>query len=203
MDPADMRAAAEAIQSKLCGPGGPFELVEEDVLGSRMPVFKNRARSLGALLQQSLAFGDRDYLVTAEASLSFADHARRVASLADALREDYNVSPGDRVAIAAANSPEWITAFWAVASLGAIAVACNAWWSPAEFTYALAQTSPRVVIADTKLLPLVADSSAPIVSVESALPRLASRTPEAKLPSVPPDEDEPAVIMFTSGTSGK
>jgi acyl-CoA synthetase (AMP-forming)/AMP-acid ligase II len=203
MNPADLRTAAEAIQSKLCGPGGPFELVEEDVLGSRMPVFKNRARSLGALLQQSLAFGDRDYLVTAEAALSFAAHARRVGSLADALRDEYNIRPGDRVAIAAANSPEWITAFWAVASLGAVAVACNAWWSPAEFTYALAQTSPRAVIADAKRLTLVADAGAPIVSVESDLPRLASRAPEADLPSVHPDEDDPAVIMFTSGTSGK
>ena len=203
MDPADMRSAAEAVHTQLCGAGGPFELVEEHVLGSRMLVFKNRARSLGALLEQSSSFGDRDYLATADASLSFADHARRVASLADALREDYDVRSGDRVAIAAANSPEWIIAFWAVASLGAVAVAFNAWWSRAEFAYALAHTSPRAVVTDAKRMPLVSDGGAPTISMEVDLPRLAGRALDAELPTVRPDEDAPAVIMFTSGTSGK
>ena len=38
------------IDAKLTGPGGPFELVEETVLGERMQVFKNRMRSLREML---------------------------------------------------------------------------------------------------------------------------------------------------------
>ena len=51
------------IERNLTGPGAPFEVVEEDVLGERMPVFKNRKRSLRELLEASAAFGDQEYIV--------------------------------------------------------------------------------------------------------------------------------------------
>src|SRR5690606_15828373 len=98
---------------QLTGPGGEFEMREEDVLGTRLPVFVNRARSLGEVLARSASYGDRDYIVTASRRLSFAEHAKAVASMAKALRDDLGVRPGDRVAIDAANSPEWIVSFWA------------------------------------------------------------------------------------------
>ena len=41
---------------------------------------------------------------------------RAVASVAQALRERYGVEKGDRVAILAANCPEWIVSFWAAVS---------------------------------------------------------------------------------------
>ena len=40
-----------AIEARLTGPGGPFEIAVEDVLGARLPVFKNRLRSLRSLLE--------------------------------------------------------------------------------------------------------------------------------------------------------
>lgn len=202
MDIAEMRAAAAAVADGLTAPGAPFELVEEDVLGSRLPVFKNRARSLGQLLHESLAYGDRDYVVTATEQLSFAHHGAHVASLAAALRDEHDVQPGDRVAIAAANSPEWITAFWATVSLGAIAVGFNAWWSRGEHAYAIEHVQPKVVVADAKRAALL-DTTIPVLSVEEDLPRLARQSPHAALPEVAVDEDDPATILYTSGTSGK
>src|SRR3954451_22554762 len=150
MDSRDLRAAAEAAAAALVAPGAPFELVEEDVLGARMPVFKNRARSLGQLVRESVAFGDRDYLVTADEQISFADHAVQVASLATALRDEHGVRPGDRVAIAAANSPEWVTAFWATAALGAVTAAFKAGGTGREVEYPIGHVTPRVVVADAK-----------------------------------------------------
>lgn len=91
--------------SRLTGPGGRFELVEEPVLGTRMPVMKNRGRSVGELLTTSLRWGDRDYLVTADRRMSYTEHAAAVAALATALRDDHGVRKGDRVAILAANTP--------------------------------------------------------------------------------------------------
>ena len=202
MDIAEMRAAAAAVADGLTGPGAPFELVEEDVLGSRLPVFKHRARSLGQLLHESLGYGDRDYVVTATDQLSFAQHGAHVASLAGALRDEYDVQPGDRVAIAAANSPEWVTAFWAAVSLGAIAVGFNAWWSRGEHAYAIDHVEPKVVLADAKRAALL-DTATPVLSVEEDLPRLVRRSPDAVLPDVAVDEDHPASILYTSGTSGK
>jgi acyl-CoA synthetase (AMP-forming)/AMP-acid ligase II len=205
MDLAQMRAAAEQVADGLTAPGAPFELVEEDVLGVRVPVFKNRVHSLGELVSDSVRFGDRVYAATATTELTFAEHARQVASLAAALREEHDVQPGDRVAIAAANSPEWITAFWATVSLGAIAVGFNAWWARGEVAYALGHAEPKVVIADAKRAAVMVEAgvAVPVLTVEEDLPRLAGGDPEASLPDVAVQEDDAATILYTSGTSGR
>ncbi|MEO6205959.1 MAG: class I adenylate-forming enzyme family protein [Mycobacteriales bacterium] len=187
----------------LTAPGARFELVEEDVLGARMPVFKNRARSLGQLVRESLAFGERPYLATATTQVTFADHAAQVATLAGVLRDDYGVQPGDRIAIAAKNSTEWITAFWAVASLGAVTAAFNAWWSPSEVAFALDQVSPTVVVADHKRAEMIAPGGPAVLSIEDTLPILAAAGQGLSLPEVDVAEDAPAAIVYTSGTSGK
>lgn len=201
MDPAEMRAAAAAAVAGLTAAGAPFELVEEDVLGARLPLFKNRARSLGQLLADSQARGDRTYLATSASTLTFQEHAAQVASLAVALRDEYGVRRGDRVAIAAANSPEWVIAFWATVSLGAVAVAFNAWWTRPEVAWALDHVTPTVVVADRKRAALLPD--VPVLTVESDLPRLGRQSPDALLPDVAVDEDDIATILFTSGTSGR
>src|SRR3954454_22020901 len=128
----DPQAAALAVMSGLTGPGGPFELAREEVFGAPMTVFRNRARNLGEVLAASVQHGDRDYLVTADRRISFAEHADQVASLARALREEHGVGKGDRVGLLAANGPEWIVGFWAIVSLGAVAVGYNSWWTRAE-----------------------------------------------------------------------
>lgn len=193
--------AAEVLAG-LTAPGQPLELDHEDVLGARMAVFKNRDPSLGALLTHSIHHGERDYLVTAERRISFVEHVQRVASLATSLRSDYGVRSGDRVAIIAANSPEWVIAFWAIASLGAITVAGNAWWSRRELAAALALADPTLVVADEKRASLLIETSTPVLTIEQDIEGLCTRYPQAELPAVAVDEDDPATILFTSGTSG-
>ncbi len=185
----------------LLAPGGPFELVPEEVLGSVVPVFARRRRALHELLAESVDHGDRVYLATAEHHTTFAEHARRVSALAAGLREEHGVAPGDRVAIHAANRPEWIETFWAVTSVGAIAVGFNAWWSAAETTAAVEQTTPVLVVADAKRAALVGPGT-PVLAMEEGLPALLARHDGAPLPSSDVEEDDPAVILFTSGTSG-
>ncbi|MFV2171592.1 class I adenylate-forming enzyme family protein [Actinomadura sp. LOL_011] len=195
--------AMEIVQ-RLTGPGSEFELREEEVLGARLPVFAGRAPNLPAVLARSTAYGDRDYIVTATRRISFAEHAARAASLAKSLRDDHGVRPGDRVAINAANSPEWILAFWGVLAAGGIVVAYNAWWTPAEIEYALGHTEPVLVIADAKRA--ARTTGVPVLTVENDLPALAVRYPDAApdtLDVPAPAEDDPAVILYTSGTSGR
>jgi acyl-CoA synthetase (AMP-forming)/AMP-acid ligase II len=200
----DPQAAALAVMTGLTGPGGPFELAPEDVLGSPMTVFRNRARSLGDLLADSVRHGDRDYLVTAERRISYAEHAAQVASLARVLREEHGVGPGDRVGVLAANCPEWVVTFWAAVSLGAIAVGYNSWWSRAEIEYGLEHTSPKVLIADAKRRVLVPETTdAIVIGVEEDLPRLAGQHPGEPLMPAAVAEDDPAVVLYTSGTSGR
>ncbi|MGH3171972.1 MAG: AMP-binding protein, partial [Trebonia sp.] len=137
----------EAI-ARVTAPGAPFEIRAEDVLGEPMEVYANRQRSLGSLMRASDRFGSREYLVTDGRRITFAEHYAAVAALAAALRSDYGVAKGDRVGICAANNPDWIIAFWAAVSLGAIAVGMNSMWAAPEMRHGLDLTSPKVVIAD-------------------------------------------------------
>lgn len=196
------RPTAAEVLTQLTSPGGLYEIRTEDVLGVRMPVFANRRRAMHELLADSLEFGDRDALVTAQERLSFTEHAERVSALAAALRETYGIQRGDRVAIAAANSPEWIITLWATVSIGAIAVAYNAWWSPVELQRAIGHSTPRVIVADQKRAAALAGVDVPVIGVEDQIRDLIDTHRGAPLPSADVTEDDPATIIYTSGTSG-
>ncbi|MGN6780793.1 MAG: class I adenylate-forming enzyme family protein [Marmoricola sp.] len=203
--PVDPVAAARAVMERLTGPGGPFELIEADVLGTRLPVFAHAPGALHEVLHESVRFGDRVYIATAEQQVTFVEHARAVASLAQALRTEYGVQRGDRVAIAAANSVEWIETFWAVVSIGAVAVGFNAWWSARELEHGLAHAAPVLVVADAKRRTALeaVGATVPVLSTEEDVPRLATAHPDAPLPTADVAPDDPAVMLYTSGTSGK
>jgi acyl-CoA synthetase (AMP-forming)/AMP-acid ligase II len=195
----------EEILDRLTAPGAPFEIVEEEVLGERMPVFRNRRRSLRELLAASAAFGERDYVVHGERRISYADHLRQVASIACALRDLYGVRPGDRVAILAENCPEWILAFWATTSLGASVAALNGWWTADEILHGVENSDPKLLIGDRKRLARVdeRDVGVPVLEIGSGFEKLAGFAPDAALPDEPIAEDDPAVILYTSGTTGR
>lgn len=203
--PFDPQALAAQAVARLTGPGGPFEMTVEDVLGAPIPVIKDRVRSLREVLAGSIALGDRDYLVTEDRRMSYAEHAAAVGALARALRDRYDVQKGDRIGILAANTSEWVVAFWAAQTLGAIAVGYNAWWMPREIAYGLEHTSPAVLIVDAKRAGQVAqlDVRVPVLTMEHDLPALIAEFRDGEPPATPVDEDDPAVILYTSGTSGR
>jgi acyl-CoA synthetase (AMP-forming)/AMP-acid ligase II len=195
----------DEIDARLTGPGGPFEIAREEVLGERMPVFRSRRRSLREMLAASAALSGREYVVHGDRRISYAEHLRLVASTARALRELYGVRPGDRVAILAENCPEWIVAFWATASLGASVAALNGWWTADEIVHGVEHSDPRLLIGDRKRLARVAgrELGVPVLEIESGFEKLARHAPEAALPEDPIAEDDPAVILYTSGTTGR
>ena len=195
----------EEIRAQLTGPGGPFEIVEEEVLGTRLPVFKNRLKSLRELLEQSAGHGDKEFLVYEGQRLRYDEHLRRVHSLAAALRDRYGVGPGDRVAILAANCPEFVVAFFAITSLGAIASAFNGWWIESEILYGLKDSEPKLLIADAKRLERIAgnDLGIPVLEIGPDFEALCTQSPDAGPPETPIDEDDPCLILYTSGTTGR
>lgn len=199
----DHQAAVTETVRRLTGPGGAFELVEEEVLGSRMRVFAHRGTSLAEVVAGSVRHGERDYIVTEHERISFAEHTRRVASLARVLHDEYGVRKGDRVAVLAANAPGWIVSFWATVSLGAVSVGYNSWWSAREIEYAIGHTRPKVVIADAERAGFVDGTRVRLLTLEDDIERMVRRHPDAALPAPEIDEDDPAVIMYTSGTSGR
>lgn len=198
----ELAAVVAATKARLTAPGGEFELAIDDVRGVRVPVFVNRRRSLRSWLADSAAFGDRECLVQGDRRMTFAKHSAAVAALADALASDFAVGAGDRVAILAANSPDWMLAFWAANTLGAVVVAGNAWWSAREAVESLSRFDAKVVVADGKRAALVEGLDVPVLRTAD-ISTLAGGARDADLPDVPVDEDDAAVVMFTSGTTGR
>ncbi|HUP75111.1 MAG TPA: class I adenylate-forming enzyme family protein [Acidimicrobiales bacterium] len=198
----DPRAQALA---EITAPGAPFEVVVDDVLGVPLPVFAQRQRNLREMLTSSTRFGDAGYFTLGDHTLTFADNLARTASVAAALRDLCGVQKGDRVAIFSANRPDYAVLFWAAVSTGAIVTAYNGWWTVDEVRHATDLTSPTIVFGDAPRLARVAqiDLGATVVEFEQEFETLAGYAPSAELPATPIDEDDPAVILFTSGTTGR
>ncbi|MEO8695799.1 MAG: class I adenylate-forming enzyme family protein, partial [Acidimicrobiales bacterium] len=190
---------------ELTAPGAPFAVSMEYVLGAKLPVFAQRQRSLREMLTSSVRYGAAGYFTLGEHTLTFADNLARTTSVAAALRDRYGVQKGDRVAIFSANRPDYAVLFWAAVSLGAIVTAYNGWWTVDEVRHATDLTAPTIVFGDARRLARVApiDLGAPVVEFEGEFEALATYAPDAALPSTPIDEDDPAVILFTSGTTGR
>ena len=184
---------------------GPFAVVDEDVRGVRLPVFANRHRNLRELLTTSERLGDAGYFTLGDHTLTFAANLARAAAVAEALRTEHGVQKGDRVAIFSANCPDYAVLFWAAVSAGAIVTAYNGWWTVDEVRDATELTQPKVVVGDARRLERVAsvDLGATIVEFGPEFDALASRYAGAALPDTPIDEDDAAVILFTSGTTGR
>src|SRR5574338_305218 len=182
------------------GPGGLFEIVEAEVQGERLKVWKNAPPSLRALFAAARARGDATFLVYEDERWSFGEVMRKVDALAAALVSHYGIAPGDRVAVAMRNYPEWVVAFAAITSIGAISVSLNAWWTTEELDYALRDSGSKVVIADAERLARVAPLLGP-------LPARAERWQDvvrdgAAMPEVAVEPDMDATILYTSGTTG-
>ncbi|WP_127783189.1 class I adenylate-forming enzyme family protein [Rhodococcus sp. X156] len=195
----DPRAEAMA---RLTAPGQRFELIEEDVRGNQMQVFAQRHRSLHELLTESAGYGDREYLVCDDLRLTYTEHLRRVASLSAVLRDEHGIGKGDRVAVLSANNAEWVITFWAATSLGAIVVGMNSLWSAREIAYGMEHSTPSLVVADAPRRELLGEVDVPVLSIE-AVRELSLAHPDAELPPCVVVEDDPAVILYTSGTTGR
>ena len=138
-------------------------------------------------------------LIHEGATVSYADLAAR-AERAAAVLAGYGVGPGDRVAVVLPNSPSFVEAFFGALRLGAIVVPFNVLLRPREIEERLAAVSASAVVFDTDRAPLV---TAPAERLGITQIRLdAPGGPAADAPLVERDPDDPAAILFTSGTSG-
>ena len=105
---------------------------------------------------------------------TYGELALRVARLAGGMRERLGLAPGDRVAIAMKNSPEYLAAMYAIWWAGLVAVPVNAKLHAKEVDFIVADSGARWVIGCAADLAEAAGTE--------ALP-LASRAPRDKLSS--------------------
>jgi long-chain acyl-CoA synthetase len=198
-------AALNEATARLTGPGAPFEVVQEDVRGETMGVLRNRARSLREILVNSFEFGTRESMIFSDGRrVTFAGFERDVASAAAWLQREHGIGHGDRVAICGANSYGWIVTFWACLSMGATTVAMNGWWTEMEMQHAIDLTEPKLLMFDSRRAErLSPDVTTPRRDLDIDLEDMLTYAPDAPLPANHIDEDDPAILIFTSGTTGR
>jgi long-chain acyl-CoA synthetase len=203
------------IDAELTKAGSPYEIETAAVAGRPTRVWKHAPQTLTALLEEGRRRGgDRDFIVFDDERISHAAHYRQVAALAHVLRDRYGVRPGDRVAIAMRNYPEWSTAFFAAAAAGGVAVALNAWWTGEELAFGVSDSESKVLIADDERLARLAPHLAElklggVISVRMAkapdgavrLEDLLAAETRTEVPAVAVHTDDPATLFYTSGTT--
>ena len=162
-------------------------------------LYTRRPRTFTELLFGVQRWAPRTFLVQNDRRISFGEFFATVDTARNRL-QPLGIQPRERVMLLAYNSPDWVVALWAIWSLGAVPVLGNRWWSPQEAAHSIALTAPRAVITDVPDLAAADEVAVLDIAQMRAEGATASGTP----PRIPgPDaEDEPAVVLFTSGSSG-
>ena len=172
--------------------------------------------SLAQLLDDAAAVApDHVFLRTDSGTRTYdelVDRSRRVASGLRAL----GLQPGDRVAVAAPNGIEWLEFFFGAVRLGLVVVTLNVRYRESELDYMLHQSQARLLLTAERAgdfdfrtfyemfrprVPALEhirylDGGSAADSFESLV------AAEPYLGDDGPDLESPAVILYTSGTTG-
>ncbi len=201
----------------VCGEGTMFEITEAEVNGVASKVFLHAPPNLGALFGLAGLRTD-EFIVYEDERWTMPEVLELSGRIGKVLVDTYGIGKGERVAIAMRNFPEWIAAFAAITSVGAVAVPLNAWWQTDELAYALDDSGAKIVFVDEERLGrllaegteghidlsnttvlVVRASSEPAggaISLDSVLPE------DATMPTVEVLPEDNATILYTSGTTG-
>jgi len=163
-------------------------------------VYTERCRSVGEFLVDARRWSDRVHVVQGDLRLTFEQHERAVARAA-AWMTGQGVGPGSMVALLGRNRVELTVAYWAAHAHGAVVALCNAWWSPAEIEAVLGELKPDLVIVDGETRQRVPNLYR-TAKADELSPLLADTGVAPPLPAPDIDEGDPALVLFTTGSTG-
>ncbi len=167
--PVDAVPTRAEVTATLTDVGGPFEIEDVVIRGIPTRTWKTAPADLRAVFELSALHGDKDFLVYEDERMTFAQSYRTVAALGHQLVDRFGVRPGDRVAIAMRNLPDWVMAFWATITVGAVAVPLNAWWTGEELAYGLADSGSKVAFVDEERQQRISHHLADIPGLEAMI----------------------------------
>jgi len=144
-------------------------------------------------------FANHVSMVSGDVRLTYAETWSRCRRLAGALAQ-LDVQPGDRVAILALNSHQYLEVYLAVPASGRVVVPLNTRHAEPELRYALEDSGTRVLITDRDPGAL-AQTVERVISLPDDYETLLATAPEAEL-GVGLTEDTLAGLFYTGGTTG-
>ena len=191
-----------------------FQVEQREIRGVDYTTFITGPKTVGDLLEKCLMHGDTDFLVYERERYTFKEFHQRTHRLAAALINFYNVRSGDRVALLMRNTPEYAMLIMALASIGAVPVFLNSWWTTEELKYGFNDSGAKLTFVDEprakRMEPFASAAGIQCVSIRStAMEKIGSfwdlldqesATQRAQI-EIDPDSD--FAIMYTSGSSGR
>ena len=213
-----MNAAADSIApliARLTQPGAPFELSEVNVSGRMMRAYKNAPATLPDLINAARAHGAKEFIAYQGERWSYDRFFAAADALAGRLQAEVGVRPGDRVAIAMRNRPEWAVALVAAVLVGALPAPLNSFGTGPELRAVIEFLEPKVLFCDgerlQRLEPDLAARGCHIVVAGAPADEArgllgfdavsASGGPARQPVALQPDD--PALLLFTSGASAR
>lgn len=207
----------------LTAPGAPFAMHEVDVRGLRLRAYDNALNDLRQVFDLARTWGQREFIIYEGERQTYDAHFRAAGQLGRILAARFGVGKGDRVAIAMRNLPEWSLAFWAGMSIGAVVTPLNAWGLGDDLAYGIANSGARVALVDSERLQRLArlegelglDALIVVRSTDPAGTKAVllddligpasgyGALPDDPMPDPRLHTDDPATILYTSGTTGR
>ncbi|OXM63407.1 MULTISPECIES: long-chain-fatty-acid--CoA ligase [Amycolatopsis] len=173
--------------------------------------------NLAIMLRESAtATPGKDFLRFPSGAMTYAEVDERSGRVAVALREQ-GLRPGDKVAVQLANVPEFVIAYFGILKAGLTMVPLNPLLKAAEIAYHLDDSDSRMIIAHaagaaevSTALKEVAEVRAVVVGdldagawSEGTLSFATLLDPADDGDIFPGAADDTAVLLYTSGTTGR
>lgn len=197
-------AVVDPVLAAVTGPGSPFEIGERDGLRQ----FVRAPADLNQMIESARQYGERTCVVDFDS----AGNERRLNfnqffTWRDQLVPMLHIRRGDRVAICMRNRAEWLVGFLATIKAGGVAVLVNSRGSGPELIGMIEDVDPAVVLADGERARLIeqAGYTGRVLDLTKPLDleEIARRAAEPVTDPGIANPDDPCVILFTSGTTGR
>lgn len=152
--------------------------------------------------------GDAVAIVSEQTRLTYAGLADRIDRLGNALA-GRGVGAGDRVAYLGTNTPEFLETLFACGQIGAVFVPLNVRLAADELAYALRDCEAMLLVHGAAFTSLVAQAGVGRIVVGTGPAGDAEQyervldSADAGHPDVPVSLQDPALILYTSGTTGR
>lgn len=169
------------------------------------------------LLRSAMVYAHKTAIIHRERSYTYLELSERVKALANVLIDEYQVKPGDRVAILSQNITCFTDAQFAIPTIGAICVPLNTRLAAKELEYVLDHSGATILIAQQELMDHITEKSksdlkAIIEVTDCDDPKddpyerlLANSKHRLSWNELPMEKDENATISinYTSGSTGR
>ncbi|MFO6446468.1 class I adenylate-forming enzyme family protein [Erythrobacter sp. NE805] len=211
--PTQLDNALENIMAALTAEGQPFATVPFERDGVTMPAFAGAPPTLAHYFAHfANQNGALPFLVDGDIRLTFAETYAAATRVAEGLATIHGVQKGDRVAIAARNSANWMIAYMGIIMAGGCATLLNGFSSGDELAYAIDLAEAKLVLADegraarleghdhAATVVLFGHGNAPAEGLAATWAE-GTGTATAMLGQLGPDDL--ATILYTSGSTGK